>query len=174
MKYERVVIYPIHGASASNFRAALYQSGCKDDPLDADLLLDLLSEHRVHLRRVNPDTVETGKLQLLVEKRRRLVDDRMRRSNRNRRAEMFFTRRCCAGLMTCNRRWWADFLKRWPNLCSGPGLRRYVSFSPPPANGRLKVQHDLFLLLQNYCSLTFRLVHLSCLGESWPAGKKGQ
>ena len=73
MKYEQVVLYPIHGATASKFRAALYPSGSKDDPKDAELLLDLLTQHRDHIRRLDPDTQETRKLQLLVEKRRKLV-----------------------------------------------------------------------------------------------------
>ena len=67
MKYEQVVLYPIHGATASNFRTALYPSGSKDDHKDADLLLDLLIQHRAHIRRLDPDTEETRKLQLLVE-----------------------------------------------------------------------------------------------------------
>src|SRR6266849_1885995 len=69
MKYEQVVLYPIHGATASKFRAALYPSGSKDDPKDADLLLDLLTQHRDRIRRLDPDTEETRKRQLLVEKR---------------------------------------------------------------------------------------------------------
>ncbi len=82
MKYEQVVLYPIHGATASKFRAALYPSGSKDDPKDAELLLDLLTQHRDHIRRLDPDTEETRKLQLLVEKRRTLVDERTRQSLR--------------------------------------------------------------------------------------------
>jgi Transposase len=53
-------------------RGALYPSGSKGDPKDADLLLDLLTQHRDRLRRLDPDTEETRKLQLLVEKRRKL------------------------------------------------------------------------------------------------------
>ena len=82
MKYEQVVLYPIHGTTASNFRTALYPSRSKDDPKDADLLLDLLTQHRDRLRRLDPDTEDTRKLQLLVEKRRKLVDERTRQSNR--------------------------------------------------------------------------------------------
>ena len=55
-KYEHLHIYPIHPRTAAQFRAALYPSGAKDDPVDADLLLDLLLQHRRHLRRLNPDT----------------------------------------------------------------------------------------------------------------------
>src|SRR5947207_11691553 len=50
MKYEQLTVYPIHGATASKFRAALHPSGSKDDPKDADLLLALLGQHRDRLR----------------------------------------------------------------------------------------------------------------------------
>ena len=82
MKYQEVVLYPIHGATANSFRRALYPSGSKDDHKDADLLLDLLIQHRDRIRRLDPDTEETRQLQLLVEKRRTLVDERTRQSNR--------------------------------------------------------------------------------------------
>jgi hypothetical protein len=38
--------YPIHPRAAAQFRAALYPSGAKDDPVEADLLLDMLVLHR--------------------------------------------------------------------------------------------------------------------------------
>lgn len=41
-KYEQLVLFPVHPATVSRFRAALYPSGAKDDPKDADLVLDLL------------------------------------------------------------------------------------------------------------------------------------
>jgi len=35
-KYEHLHIYPIHPRAAAQFRAALYLSGAKDDPIDAN------------------------------------------------------------------------------------------------------------------------------------------
>ena len=81
-KYAHFHIYPIHPRAAAQFRAALYPSGAKDDPVDADLLLDLLLQHRRHLRRLNPDTEATRMVQHLVEVRRRLVNEKTRQSNR--------------------------------------------------------------------------------------------
>jgi len=66
-KYAALVLYPVHPATVSRMRAALYPSNSKDDPKDADLLLDILLYHRKHLRRLDADTVETRKLQILVE-----------------------------------------------------------------------------------------------------------
>jgi transposase len=81
-KYEHLHIYPIHPRAAAQFRAALYPSGAKDDPVDANLLLDLLVHHRGHLRRLSPDTEQTRLIQQLVEARRKLVNEKTRQSNR--------------------------------------------------------------------------------------------
>jgi hypothetical protein len=45
-KYESLHIFPVPPAMSSNVRKAFYSSGAKDDPKDADLLLDLLRTHR--------------------------------------------------------------------------------------------------------------------------------
>jgi transposase len=63
-------------------RKALYPSGSKDDPRDADLLLDLLLQHRDKLHRLSPDTEATWRLQNLVEERRKLVDEKTEQTNR--------------------------------------------------------------------------------------------
>ena len=81
-KYEQLVLFPVHPATVSRFRAALYPSGAKDDPKDADLVLDLLVHHRERLRRLEPDTVETRELRFLVEQRRNFVNQRTAQSNR--------------------------------------------------------------------------------------------
>jgi transposase len=75
-QYEHLVLYPVNPKSLARFREALHPSRSKDDPLDADLLLELLSKHRDHLRRWQPDTVQTRQLALLNEQRRHFVDHR--------------------------------------------------------------------------------------------------
>jgi hypothetical protein len=52
--------------AASQFRSALLASGVKDDPLDADLLRDLLVQRRRHLRRLDPDTEDTSGVENFV------------------------------------------------------------------------------------------------------------
>src|ERR1700712_4549261 len=73
-KYAQLVLFPIHPATASRFRQAMYPSGSKDDVLDADIQLELLLKHRDRLQAWMPDTQQTRELQFLVEDRRRLVD----------------------------------------------------------------------------------------------------
>jgi hypothetical protein len=46
-------------APQSYFRQAMYPSGIKSDPLDADVQLDLLVKHRDRLQVWKPDTEET-------------------------------------------------------------------------------------------------------------------
>jgi Domain of unknown function (DUF4351)/Transposase len=61
--------------------AARKRACATPDPRDADLLLDILTQHRKRLRPLKPDTVETRTLQLLTETRRALVDEKTSQSN---------------------------------------------------------------------------------------------
>jgi transposase len=81
-KYEPLHLFPVPPTMAANMREALYPSGAKDDPRDADLLLDLLQQHRDKLRRLVPDTEATRRVQNLVEERRKLVDEKTEQTNR--------------------------------------------------------------------------------------------
>ena len=54
MDYDFVLIYPINPKSLSNYRKAFYPSGSKDDPRDADLVLDYLFKHRERIQLWQP------------------------------------------------------------------------------------------------------------------------
>ena len=109
-------LYPVNPQTLSQFRKAFYPSGAKDDPIDADLLLDILMMHRQRLRVWVPDDVLTRSIQLLTEDRRHLVDERTALTNQLTAAlKTYFpqalewfgdlhTARACA------------FLQRWPSL----------------------------------------------------------
>ena len=64
-----LVLYPIHPSTSYDFRKAIFPSGCKDDPKDADLLLDVLTLHRNRLRPLQADTEQIRQLQISAEKR---------------------------------------------------------------------------------------------------------
>lgn len=81
-KYESLHLFPVPSTMAANMRKALYPSSAKDDPRDADLLLDLLQQHRDKLRGLSPDTEATRRVQSLVEERRKLVDEKTAHINR--------------------------------------------------------------------------------------------
>src|SRR5215475_14456245 len=81
-KYELFHLFPVPAQMAASMRQALYPSGAKDDPRDADLLLDLVLQHRKKLRRLSPDSEATRRVQNLVEERRKLVDEKTAQINR--------------------------------------------------------------------------------------------
>lgn len=81
-KYSHLVLYPIHSTTSARYRRAMFPSGCKGDPQDADLLLDLLLKHRDRLRALRPDSEPIRKLRALVEQRRQLVDQTTAHTNR--------------------------------------------------------------------------------------------
>ena len=115
-KYEHLHVYPIHPRAAAQFRGALYPSGAKDDPADADLLLDLLVHHRSHLRRLDPDTEQTRLVRHLVEARRKLVNERTRQSNRLTAQLKVYFPQILDWFDDINSALVGDLLKRWPTL----------------------------------------------------------
>jgi len=75
-KYDCLHLFPVPSTMVASLRDALYPSGAKDDPRDADLVLDLLVQHRDKLRRLSPDSEASRRVQNLVEERRKLVDEK--------------------------------------------------------------------------------------------------
>ncbi|HTU47549.1 MAG TPA: transposase [Bryobacteraceae bacterium] len=82
LKYECVEIYPIHPQAAGQFRQSLYPSGSKSDPLDGELLLELLVHHRDRLHALDQEDEPTRRLLMLVEQRRHWVEEKKRHGNR--------------------------------------------------------------------------------------------
>src|SRR5438876_1027855 len=118
MHVEFLHIYPVNPQTLAKVRQAFYPSGAKDDPRDADLLLEVLLTHRQHLRVWVPDDVLTRSIQLLTEDRRGLVDERTALTNQLTAAlKMYFPQAL---------EWFGDlhapracaFLQRWPSLQS--------------------------------------------------------
>jgi hypothetical protein len=70
-KYEALHLFPVPSTMAASMRQALYPSGAKDDPRDADLLLDLLLQHR---DKINAYRIGTLKNTPLDEAPRRKVN----------------------------------------------------------------------------------------------------
>lgn len=115
-KYERLVLFPVHPATMASFRGAFFPSGSKSDPSDTDLLLELLLQHRPRLRRLDPDTVETRQLRMLVELRRRFVDERTRQSNRLTAWLKMYFPQALDYLDNVDSPMGCDFLEHWPTL----------------------------------------------------------
>jgi transposase len=111
-----VHIFPIHPKSLKNYRDAIYPSGAKDDPVDAELLLQFLTLHQDRIKPWIPDKPEVRLLLRLVEFRRKIVGKRVRLTNELTQLlkEYFPAALDCAGdldtVMAC------DFLSKWPTL----------------------------------------------------------
>lgn len=82
LKYDLFVIYPVNPATLANYRQAFTPSRAKDDPTDAEFLVELLIKHRERLRVWKSEDEKTRKLQHLVEYRRSLLGERTRLSNK--------------------------------------------------------------------------------------------
>jgi transposase len=116
MGYDFLVLYPVNPKTAAKYREAFSPSGAKDDPTDADLLLELVTLHRDKLRAWLPDDELTRTITLLVEYRRRLVDEQTALSNRlTCLLKLYYPQALTwAGELTTVQA--CDFLQRWPSL----------------------------------------------------------
>ena len=116
LQYDFFVLYPINPATLAKYRQAFSTAGGKDDPSDADYLLDLLEHHRKRLRPWHPDDQKTRTLRLLVEQRRRLINDRTRVSNRLTALLKGYFPQVLDWFEDIRTRLVCDFLERWPEL----------------------------------------------------------
>lgn len=117
-RFTHLVLFPIHPTTSARYRAAMFPSGAKDDPKDAELLLDLLVHHRERLRPAQPDTPAIRKLQLLVEKRRQLVDERTAATNRITAQLKICFPQALDWFDSADSPLFVDFLRRWPTLAA--------------------------------------------------------
>lgn len=115
-QYEPLHIFPVPPAMTSNLRKAFYGSGAKDDPKDADLLLDLVQRHREKLRRLTPDNEATRLVQNLVEERRKLVDEKTAQSNRLEAHLKIYFPQIPQWFDDIDSSLVCDLLQRWPTL----------------------------------------------------------
>ena len=115
-KYDHLVLYPVHPSTSHDFRKAMCPSGSKDDPKDAELLLDLLTRHRDHLRPLKPDSPATRKLLSLVEIRRGLVDQRTAAIQRITDKLKIYYRQVLGWFDRLDTPIVAAFLEQWPTV----------------------------------------------------------
>ena len=119
LKYDFLILFPLPPSRLAAYRESFSNSGAKDDPTDAALLLDYVLRHRDQVRVWQPDTPATRELQLLAEARRDAVDQRTRFSNQLTAVLKRYFPQAVAlvgcdvdTLLAC------DFLSRWPTLAA--------------------------------------------------------
>ena len=115
-KYECLHLYPVPSTMSASMRKALYPSGAKDDPRDADLLLDLLLQNRDKLRRLTPDNEATRRVQNLVEERRKLVEEKTAQLNRLIGYLKVYFPQMLEWFAKLDTKLACEFLERWPSL----------------------------------------------------------
>jgi transposase len=81
MQCDFLVLFPINPKQLADYRAAVYPSGAKNDPNDAELLARFLRDHPDKVRAWRPDDAVTRGLRLMTEQRRKWVQDRVARTN---------------------------------------------------------------------------------------------
>lgn len=116
LTYDFLVLFPVNPQTLARYRRALRPSRAKDDPTDAELLLDLVLCHPEHFTPWQPERAAIRALPQLLETRRRLVADRVRCTNRLTAA----LKRYFPQVLD----WFADkdtlifcrFVERWPTL----------------------------------------------------------
>jgi transposase len=114
--YDFLTLYPINPRSAARYREAFRPSNAKDDPTDADSLLEMLRKHGESLRPFVADDACTRSLRLLTEDRRELVDQRTAHVQRlTDRLKAYFPQALTwAGGLTSVQA--CEFLEHWPTL----------------------------------------------------------
>jgi len=116
LSYNFVHVFRINPLSLASYRKAFSPGGAKDDPTDAEYLLEWVKLHRNRIKPWVPDDAQTRAVQKLVEFRREVVNQRVALTNQLIQVlrEYFPQALDWAGeidrVMAC------DFLSKWPTL----------------------------------------------------------
>lgn len=66
LEHDFIVMFPVKPTTVARYRAALRPSGAKDDPTDAEVILELLTRHRDKLEQLQSERAEARQLRRLV------------------------------------------------------------------------------------------------------------
>jgi len=115
-KYDCLVLFPVNPLTLARYREAFTPSHAKDDPTDAELLLELLLRHRDKLSPLQPQSPTMRALEQLVEHRRRLVGDKVRITNRLTSTLKNYFPHVLQWFHDKDTTIFCDFLTQWPTL----------------------------------------------------------
>lgn len=116
MEHEFIVLFPVNPRALKRFREAFAPSGAKDDPGDADLLLELLTKHEDRLHRWMPDNAETRAIARLCQARRKAVDLRTKLTNQLTAELKGYFPQALSWAGELETQLATDFLQRWSTL----------------------------------------------------------
>lgn len=123
LKYDTLVLFPVNPQTLARYRRALRPSRAKDDPSDAQLLIDLVQRHPAQFTAWQPDSAALRSLTQLVEMRRRLVADKVRLTNRLTAALKLYFPQVLDWFKDKDTLIFCRFLERWPDLPSAQRAR---------------------------------------------------
>src|SRR5215472_16836752 len=158
---EFLVLYIINPKSLSSFREAFYGSGATSDPVDAELMREMVRQNPSRFRAWRPDDVMTRSLRLLTEGRRNLVNQSTALTNQLTALLKGYYPQALAWVGTLDTAWACDFLEQWPTLqslqaSSRRQILRFYGKYPRASldlNEQLKQIHDARALTQDVAVL---------------------
>ena len=112
--YGFVHIFRINPKSLADYRKAFSPGGAKDDPTDAEYLLEWVELHRNRIKPWVPDDPQTRALQKLVEFRREVVNQRTALTNRLTQVLKEYFPQALDWAGEIDREMFCDFLTKWP------------------------------------------------------------
>jgi transposase len=118
MGCEFLVLYIINPKSLSSFREAFYGSGATSDPVDAELMRDMVRQNPSRFRAWQPDDVMTRSLRLLTESRRDLVNQSTALTNQLTALLKGYYPQALSWVGSLNTTWACEFLQQWSTLQS--------------------------------------------------------
>jgi transposase len=124
LEHDCLVLFPVLPTTVARYRGAFRPSGAKDDPTDAEAILELLTRHRDKLQQLRPERPTLRALRQLVETRRDLVHDRTRLTNRMTNALKAYFPQVLDWFRDKEATVFADFLEHWPTLQAAQRARR--------------------------------------------------
>jgi transposase len=123
-RYEFLVLFPVNASTLASYRSTFCVSGAKDDPTDAELVLELLLRHPEKLPVLQPQSAAMRKLEKLVEQRRMLVDEVRRVTNRMSASLKEYFPQVLEWFKDKDTLVFCDFVSRWPTLKQAQRARR--------------------------------------------------
>lgn len=124
LEHDFFVLFPVQPTTVARYRSAFTPSGAKDDPTDAEVVLELLLRHRDKLKPLQPERAQVRTLRRVVEGRRDLVHDRTRLTNRITNALKAYFPQVLEWFRDKDSAVFADFLERWPTLDAAQRARK--------------------------------------------------
>jgi len=114
--YDFMHVFRINPFSLASYRKAFSPSGAKDDPSDAEYLLEWVKIYRKRIKPWVPDDAQSRVLQKLVEFRREVVNQRTALTNQLRQVLKEYFPQALEWAGELDRVMACDFLSKWPTL----------------------------------------------------------